>query len=253
MIRILIALLMSLISIVINAQNKKTQKITGNVTSINVSMPVKVYVDATKDSNQIEIVTDQGVDTDIISVSQVGSKLVVDMKNMKSLKKKTTLLKNLEVHLSQKGIVNYAVEAAGSIYVNGRVKGEVVNINLDSSGYLNADFSVTTVYINVDSAAKYVGNISAKTVKANIDSAAKATVSGDVESLIVNVDSAGSFEGKSLRAKHVKAEVDSMGKADVYPTESLNAYADSMGKIIYHNTPKEIKKYTDSMGSVKAK
>ena len=34
--------------------------------------------------------------------------------------------------------------------------------------------------------------------------------------------------------------------------ESLNAYADSMGRVVYYNTPKELKKYTDSMGSVKS-
>jgi len=44
------------------------------------------------------------------------------------------------------------------------------------------------------------------------------------------VDSAAKFDGKSLKAKFVKVEADSMGKAEVYPIESLNAYADSMGK-----------------------
>lgn len=252
MIRLLIVAMMSLISFLITAQNKQTQTLSGTITAIDVTMPVKVIIDATKNSDQIEIITDEKIDKDIVTIKQVGNKLVINMKNLKGISKRVSSISKAEVRISQKGIVNYNVSTAGKVEVNGRVSGDVVKINLDSAANLMANFSANTVIVSIDSASKYIGSISAKNVKCSIDSAAKATVDGDVESLTVNVDSAGVFDGKKLKAKHVKVEVDSMGKAEVFPTESLNAYADSMGRVIYHNTPKELKKYTDSMGSIKA-
>lgn len=249
MVRLLISLLLSLISLLVNAQVRQTQKISGSITSIDVSMPISVYIDASKDSDVVEIITDKEDSAGIISVVQSGTKLTVGIKYSKS---KLRLLGKVEVHISQKGIVNYNVGTAGKVNMKGRTTGDNVKIALDSSGFLNANFSANSIVINLDSASKYVGNVTSKNMKVSIDSAAKVEVSGDVETLTVNVDSAASFMGKALKAKHVKAEVDSMGKAEVYPTESLNAYADSMGKVVYYNTPKELKKYTDSMGSVKS-
>ncbi|MDR0227683.1 MAG: DUF2807 domain-containing protein [Flavobacteriaceae bacterium] len=249
MIRILIVIAMSLLSFVIYGQGKHTVSISGGVQSIEVAAPLTVNIDATKDSNVVEIVTENAVGAELIQVKQVGSKLIVDLK---SSNRRVKNIGKISVYVSQKAILTYSASTVGKIVVTGRVTGDVARVSADATGYVNANFSVNSININIDSASKYVGNVTAKTMRANVDSAGKVVVTGDVETLNVNVDSAGAFDGKGLKAKYVKAEVDSMGKAEVYPTESLNAYADSMGKVIYHNTPKEIKKYTDSMGSVKA-
>ena len=249
MIRFLLTLIAALLSFIMHGQDKQTVTISGGVQSIEVSALVLVNVDATKDSNTVEVIGDSDGLGELIQVRQVGTKLIVDLK---SSNRRYKNIGRATVNVSQKSILNYYASAVGRIVVTGRVSGDNAKVSADGAGSVNANFSVNTISINVDSASKYVGNVTAKTMKANVDSAGRVEVTGDVESLVVNVDSAGSFAGKGLKAKTVKAEVDSMGKAEVYPTESLNAYADSMGKVIYYNTPKEIKKYTDSMGSVKA-
>ncbi|KUF45380.1 hypothetical protein AV926_05630 [Myroides marinus] len=249
MIRFLITLVAALLSFILHAQDKQSVFISGNVQSIEASAQLIVNIDASKDSNTVEITTEKDGIAEFVQIRQSGNKLIVDLK---SLNRGIRNLGKITVNVSQKGILNYYASAMGKIVVTGRVTGEVAKISVDGRGSVNANFSVTTININVDSASKYVGNVTAKTMKANVDSAGRVEVTGDVESLVVNVDSAGSFAGKGLKAKNVKAEVDSMGKAEVYPTESLNAYADSMGKVVYYNTPKELKKYTDSMGSVKS-
>ncbi|MCC9041911.1 DUF2807 domain-containing protein [Myroides sp. M-43] len=249
MIRFLLTLIAALLSFIMHGQSKQTITISGGVQSIEVSALLVVNVDATKDSNTVEVVADSDTSGELVDVRQVGSKLIVDLK---SSNRRYKNIGKITVNVSQKAILNYYASSVARILVSGRVSGDHAKISADGAGYVNANFSVNTISINIDSASKYIGNVTAKTMKANVDSAGRVEVTGDVESLVVNVDSAGSFAGKGLKAKTVKAEVDSMGKAEVYPTESLNAYADSMGKVIYYNTPKEIKKYTDSMGSVKA-
>lgn len=249
MIRFLLTLIAALLSFIMQGQSKQTVTITGGVQSIEVSALVVVNIDTSKDSNTVEVIADSDASGELVSVRQVGTKLIVDLK---SSNRRYKNIGRTVVNVSQKSILNYSASAVGRIVVSGRVSGDNAKISADGAGYVSANFSVNTISINVDSASKYIGNVTAKTMKAVVDSAAKIEVSGDVESLIVTVDSAGTFAGKGLKAKTVKAEVDSMGKAEVYPTESLNAYADSMGKVIYYNTPKELKKYTDSMGSVKA-
>jgi len=249
MVRFLLTIIAALLSYIMQGQVKETIKISGGVQSIEVSAPLTVKIDASRNSNEVEVTGDSSAGIEFVQVRQIGTKLVVDLK---STNRGIKNLGSVTVSLSQKGILNYYASTVGRINVSGRVTGETVKIVADAAGAVNANFSVTTININVDSASKYVGNVTAKTMKANVDSAGRVEVTGDVESLVVNVDSAGSFAGKGLKAKNVKAEVDSMGKAEVYPTESLNAYADSMGKVVYYNTPKELKKYTDSMGSVKS-
>ncbi|WP_026038805.1 GIN domain-containing protein [Myroides injenensis] len=252
MIRLLITFFITLLSLMMNAQVKSTFTLGSAVNILDVSMPIQVYVDATKDSDTIEIVAEKQEGIDLVRLRQLGDKLVIDFSSTARNTKANNLGK-IQVYISQKSIEKFSVSTVAKVIVEGRLKVDNAILSLDSSSSLTADVTAKTVGINMDSASKYTGNITAKTIKVNIDSAAKATVSGDTENLTVNVDSAGTFDGKELKAKYVKVEADSMGKAEVYPTESLNAYADSMGKVIYHNTPKEIKKYTDSMGSVKSK
>lgn len=253
MIRFILTLLLMLCTWLMSAQGKQTITITGGATHLYTSMPIEVTVDPTKDSKTVDIVTTKQEGADAISVRQVGKKIYVDLSSGNRKRNFKGSIGSIKVSIAQKGIVSYNVSTVSKVILSGRATGENVNINLDSNGYLTGSFQANTVSLNIDSASKYEGDIVAKTIKANLDSAGKAVVTGDVETLTVNIDSAAYFNGKGLVAKDVKVEADSMGKAEVYPTESLNAYADSMGSVIYYNTPKILKKYTDSMGSVKAK
>ncbi|WP_158962201.1 GIN domain-containing protein [Myroides fluvii] len=250
MIRFFLSLVFMLFSFLMQGQAKQTHTITGNVTKLVASMPIEVSVDVTSESNVVRV---EGAQDDIekIDVRQVGSVLYIDMSTKKG--KKNIVYKNrAKVFIAQAKIVDYEVSTTARVQIKGRVQGNQVTIKADAAATLKGDFTATSVTIHLDSASKYEGDITAKNIKVSLDSAAHVTVTGDTENLTINVDSAAKFDGKSLKAKFVKVEADSMGKAEVYPIESLNAYADSMGKVIYYNTPKELKKYTDSMGSVKS-
>lgn len=249
MIRFFLSLLLMLFSLLIQAQAKQTHFITGQVSKLVAAMPIEIEVDATSDSTSIRV---EGTQEDVehIAVRQLGTTLYIDLNTKKS--NKNRYLTRGKVFIAQSKIVDYDISTTARVTVKGRTQGNAVTIRGDAASFLVADFSATTVSINLDSASKYKGDITAKNIKVSLDSAAGAAVTGDVENLTINVDSAAKFDGKNLKAKFVKVEADSMGKADVYPIESLNAYADSMGRVIYHNTPKELKKYTDSMGSVKS-
>lgn len=250
MIRFFLSLLLMLFSLLMNAQAKQTYTISGQVTKLVASMPVEVQIDANSESNTVRV---EGTQEDIerITVRQTGSTLYIDM-DVKKMTKKVVHVTRAKVYIAQQKIVDYDVSTTANVQVKGRIKGTQVQIKADAAASLIGDFTATSVTINLDSASKYEGDITAKNIKVSLDSAASATVTGDTESLTINVDSAAQFGGKALKAKFVKVEADSMGKAEVYPIESLNAYADSMGRVIYYNTPKELKKYTDSMGSVKS-
>lgn len=250
MIRFFLSLLVMLFTLLANAQAKQTHTIAGKVTKLVASMPVEVNVDTNSESTAVRV---EGVQTDIekITVKQVGSVLYIDMSTKKN-KNKVIYNSKIKVFIAQPKIVDYDISTAVRVHADGRVQGNMVTIKADAASSLNANFTANTVNVNLDSASKYEGDIIAKNIKVSIDSAAKVILTGDTENLVVIVDSAAKFDGKNLKAKFVKVEADSMGKAEVYPIESLNAYADSMGKVIYYNTPKELKKYTDSMGSVKS-
>lgn len=249
MIRFFLSLLLMLFSLLMQAQAKQTHTIAGQVSKLVAAMPIEIQVDATSDSTTIRV---EGTQEDIehIAVKQVGTTLYIDMNTKKN--KKNVYLTRAKVFIAQSKIVEYDLSTTVRVEVKGRAQGNAVTIKADAASHLTADFSATTVSINLDSASKYVGDITARNIKVNLDSAAGVVVTGDAENLSINVDSAAKFDGKGLKAKYVKVEADSMGKAEVYPIESLNAYADSMGKVVYYNTPKELKKYTDSMGSVKS-
>lgn len=250
MIRFFLSLLMMLFALLANAQVKQTHTIAGQITKLVASMPVEVNVDATSESTTVRV---EGTQEEIekITVKQVGSVLYIDM-DTKKHKSKVIYNSKAKVFIAQPKIVDYDVSTTAQVQVNGRVQGNQITIKADAASSLKANFTANTVSINLDSASKYEGDITAKNIKVSLDSAAKIVVTGDTENLVINVDSAAKFMGKNLKAKFVKVEADSMGKAEVYPIESLNAYADSMGKVVYYNTPKELKKYTDSMGSVKS-
>ena len=249
MIRFFLGLLLFFFSLLASGQVKQNHTIAGQVTKLVAAMPIEIQVDATADSTTVRVEGTQE-DLDKISIRQIGTTLYVDMK-VKKLKRGFHQSR-VKVFIAQSKIVDYETSTTARISVKGRVQGNAVTIKAEAASSLTGDFTANSVAINLDSASKYEGDISAKNIKVNLDSAAAATVTGDVEHLTINVDSAAKFDGKSLKAKFVKVEADSMGKAEVYPIESLNAYADSMGKVVYYNTPKEVKKYTDSMGSVKS-
>ncbi|MFD0700521.1 GIN domain-containing protein [Myroides pelagicus] len=251
MMRFIISFFLTLVALVASAQETKFVSIQGDIKTLSVSYPMNVYIDADTSSDQVKIEANSEV-MEYIVVKQVGQKLTVALDH-KDKKRGGLTLKTVNIYISQQGIEKFVGEAAAKIVVEGRGKVGTLKIGLDSGASLVGDFQATSVQLNLDSSSRYEGDISATKLKGNIDSAAIAKVTGDVKILEVDVDSMGQFEGSALIAKEVYVKADSMGKAKVYPTEQLNASADSMGSIEYYNTPKILNTTMDSMGTVKKK
>ncbi|GEM_PF-2305218 len=251
MVRLTISFFMLLMTWFLQAQSSETRK-TSAFDGIQVSMGVQVILQPDQNGD-IRVETDGTIDLKNIYTEVRNNTLRVYVTT--SGRKSISLNRwpaGVNVYVSQKEISRLIADSGGRIKVTKRLKGGKVTINLDSAGKVEGDFAVTNLVFLMDSAASFSGNVSATKVQASLDSAAVIDITGEAEELLLNIDSAANFRGKNFRLKKAKVEADSLGKAEVNVSESLDAYADSMGKVIYYGNPKNVKKYTDSMGSVKA-
>ncbi|WP_430614290.1 GIN domain-containing protein [Flavobacterium sp. JP2137] len=252
MIRLIMIFLMFLMSWILQAQSSETRK-TASFDGIIASTGVQVILQP-NENGDIRVETDGSVDLKNIytEVSNNTLRVYISVPGRRSISLKSWP-QGINVYVSQKGVSRFMAESAAKIKVSKRLKTDKVSITLDSAGKMEGDFSVSTMVFTMDSASGFSGDVSAKKVQASLDSAAFINITGDAEELLLNIDSAASFNGKNFRLKRAKVEADSLGKAEVNVSDSLDAYADSMGKVIYYGNPKNVKKYTDSMGSVKAR
>ena len=75
-------------------------------------------------------------------------------------------------------------------------------------------------------------------------------LSGVAKSLDVKVTGAGNVDADELKAKDVTIEIEGVGTASVYATETLHAKIEGVGTIKYRGNPK-VTEYVDGFGSVK--
>lgn len=252
MVRLIISFLMLLTTWLLQAQSSELRK-AASFSGIQVSSGVQVILQPNENGG-IKVETDGTIDLKNVYTEVSNNTLKVYIggtgRRSVSLNKWPA---GVNVYVSQKDVSRFMAESAGKIKIAKRLKGNKITINLDSAGILDGDFSATTMVFTLDSASVFRGDVQATKVQVNIDSAAVIDITGEAEELSLTIDSAANFRGKSFRVKKAKVEADSLGKAEVYVTETLDAYADSMGRIFYYGNPKDVKKYTDSMGTVKAK
>ncbi len=252
MVRLIISFLMLLMTWLLQAQASEFRK-TANFSGIEVSTGVQVILQPSENGG-IKVETDGTIDLKNIYTEVQNNTLKVYISG--TGRRSVSLNKwpvGVNVYVSQKDVSRFVAESAGRIKISKRLKGNKITINLDSAGRLEGDFSATSMVFALDSAATFSGDVQANKVQVNIDSAAAIDITGEAEELLLYIDSAANFRGKSFRVKKAKVEADSLGKAEVYVSETLDAYADSMGRVFYYGNPKDVKKYTDSMGTVKAK
>lgn len=119
---------------------------------------------------------------------------------------------------------------------NQTLKGERLDIDVSSGGYIKTD----AVVRNIDT---------------DVSSGGSVKLSGSTESLKVDVSSGGTINAQDLRAKYADASASSGGAIDIYVTDRLKARASSGGDIDYWGNPKEVDKPKKSMsgGSVSSK
>ncbi len=116
------------------------------------------------------------------------------------------------------------------------LKGERLDIDVSSGGYIKTD----AVVRNIDT---------------DVSSGGSVKLSGSTESLKVDVSSGGTINAQDLRAKYADASASSGGAIDIYVTDRLKARASSGGDIDYWGNPEEVDKPKKSMsgGSVSSK
>lgn len=75
-------------------------------------------------------------------------------------------------------------------------------------------------------------------------------VSGQCDRLTASLEGIGSLEASKLKCKDVKVDVEGMGSAEVYASESVDADIDGMGSIEVDGNPKDVKTSKSFMSSI---
>jgi hypothetical protein len=119
------------------------------------------------------------------------------------------------------------------------VKGNTFAASIYGAGQIDIA-SVQTSHLNfkVEGAGKIkVDNINTKTTDIQLDGAAKATLSGNTKQLDCSLNGVGSIMAQKLLAQDVTVEINGIGKAKVYASNSLNAKQGGMSRIDYYGHP----------------
>jgi hypothetical protein len=75
-------------------------------------------------------------------------------------------------------------------------------------------------------------------------------VSGQCDRLTASLEGIGSLDASDLKCNDVKVDVEGMGSAEVYASESVDAEIDGMGSIEVDGNPKDVKKSKSFMSSI---
>lgn len=149
--------------------------------------------------------------------------------------------------------MDYTVESLANLVLEGRSKTDALRINVRGMGAVTGDFTAKEAKVVLESMGEITGRMVAQKLEVTVGEMGKASWTGDVELLDAEVNSMGVLDGKELKAKFVKMHIEEMGKAEVYPVQSLEVQIESMGKVTYYHTPERIEQTVSSMGSLHKK
>lgn len=76
---------------------------------------------------------------------------------------------------------------------------------------------------------------------------------GSAHALDLNIDGSGNFNGKAYPVALCDVRIEGSGNADVFVTDTLNAYISGSGNINYWGNPKQVNRSIDGSGNVTGK
>jgi hypothetical protein len=217
------AVVLTCLSINIYAQQTETRNI-GSFTGVKAAEGIQTYLKkGDKESVKVEVT---GAEPSSIVTEISGSYLKIHMRhgNFKHV--------NAKVYVTYVNVDKLSVMSAGSIFSDGVIHSEEMEIGASSAGNIKVEIETSTVNASASSA----GNIELK---------------GKAKSAIMESASAGEIDAYNLEAENVEAEASSAGSVKTSVTKSLEASASSGGSIRYRGNPDRNNTSSSSGGSVK--
>ena len=220
-------LLVGLFALTVNilwAQQSEVRSLN-SFKAVKASQAIDVYLKkGDKESARVEA---SGVDLNDVATDVEGSSLRVRLKDNHSWKKI-----NVKVYVTYVSLEKIAVTSAASVFSEGAIKSNRMDISASSAGSVEVNLECTSVTVDTSSAGEVV-------------------VEGKTTRLQLEASSAGNVDAYNLEAESVNAEVHSAGSAKISVAKELEASASSGGTIKYRGNPSRTNTHSSSGGSVK--
>jgi hypothetical protein len=208
---------------VLFAQQTETRSL-GSFSGVKAAEGIDVYLKkGDRESAKVEV---SGTDVSNVITEVSGSYLKIHMKDGRY----HTV--DAKVYVTYVSLSKLSASSAGSIYSEGPIKANAMEISASSAGSVEVSIEAGSVEVSASSA----GDIELK---------GKATTSS------VEASSAGEIDAYDLEAKTVQAEASSGGSLKINVVENLTAHASSGGSIRYRGNPDKSVTNSSSGGSVK--
>lgn len=211
------------LSVAAMAQQTQTRNLEP-FTGVKVAEGIDVYLKrGSKESAKVEV---EGTSPDNVLTEVSGSYLKVHMRDGKFRNV------NVRVYVTYVDINKLSASAAGSIYSDGPIKANDMEISASSAGTIEVAIEANEVEISASSA----GDVELK---------------GKAKTVVAESSSAGEIDAFDLEGEDVEAEASSGGSVKVSVSKSFKARASSGGSIRYRGNPDRNNTSSSSGGSVR--
>lgn len=220
--KITILMMLVFISSFIYGQKSETRSLD-SFSKISVGESVQVIlIKGSSEKAEIEVT---GADVRDVETKISGDKLTIGMANgsYRNVKVKATI--------TYTSLEALSVSSSADVIADDMIKANEFLLSVSSSG--SADI-----------------NLEANDLEVKVSSSGLAEISGKGKNLDVNVSSSGKLKGFNYEVENAEVSVNSSGKAEVNVTGSLDAKANSSGKVIYEGSPGKTNVSANSSGKI---
>lgn len=247
MIRIVIALTVSLIGFICKAQVSENRTIA-DFKTIEASSGVEVRYTQSK-ATTLKVTTDDADKLKKISTEVNNGVLKITVKPGKGEQN----FKVLRVDVSNPAVNTFKIKSAAKLTVENSSNNDETRIDVSSGAQFKGNVKAKNVQLELNSGSGFQGEINATVLVASLSGAAKATVSGNTNEIKLKAHSAAVFKGADLKAKYAIVEAENASKVGVSVSEKLDAKASSVAAIEYYGKPKTVTADKKSLGTITAK
>lgn len=171
-----------------------------------------VYIQSAKVSVRVE-----GVQEMLDNLKIDCNKGVLTIENDRVLINKTN--EALVIHISSPSIHSIETKGTGNISLNGKVKSDNLNINVEGIGKLRAlDIECKKIYVQYSG----IGDLK---------------LAGHTDIVEINANGIGNIDCKDLLAKTTMVKSTKTGKVNCFASENIGLFNDGIGEITYHGNP----------------
>lgn len=185
-----------------------------------------------------------------VKVSIYGSDNLVDLLEVSTMngvlqvkvKEGVTILhgeRRLKVVASSSSLTRVDIQGSSDVYLKGTVTGTGLQLNVNSSGDINAE---NLQYATISTVVKGSGdiklkNIKATDIKAEVNGSGDIDMDGSAQRATLAVNGSGDISADKLITTNVIATVTGAGDIDCYASKQLDAKVVGSGEIEYKGNP----------------